>query len=422
MRTAQPVLSLRLSPTGAAIGAPAPSRFIFDNDLAADGSVKTAPVPLSVTSTNPWVHWGNRPFVSAEELLNVPMASQSTMLRQYSTIDPNVQATKTPNPYGLAELGTKYGAAPPLNADRFAVMQSSFGQMANMLASTIISYPAPPLVPALGVGGTDVARNATTGVPLVDAKGNVEPYGAPNFYRILDFVQVPSRYVGTDTMLNAETFNDVPNVDDSKNVAGTGVGSDITSAADPRYNFQPPFNKVSRERDPGKVNLNTVTGRKIAATASTPAQIWSDVYDGIMHRGDIAPGTKGPIAFHDGNPSTLQLSESGPAWRDVVLSRRGYVQFNANSATVSVDKPVSGPPDVNQFGLNPFYPSMFANPFRSSDAGDLVPVPQMLKLGVDASFMRKHPYDTRTRSTWYSSKLGAVPSELWRCTRRWLRP
>ena len=90
---------------------------------------------------------------------------------------------------------------------------------------------------------------------------------APNFYRILDYVQVPSRYVGTDTMLNAETFNDVGGfaVNDAQNVAGTALGSDITGPTDPRYDFQPPFNKVSRERDPGRVNLNTVTGRRTVA-------------------------------------------------------------------------------------------------------------------------------------------------------------
>ncbi len=91
------------APTGAAIGAPAPSRFIFDNNLAADGS-PTGTIP-TVTSTNPWVHWGNRPFVSAEELLNVPMASQSTMLRQYSTIDPNVSPANRPEPIWFGRAG-----------------------------------------------------------------------------------------------------------------------------------------------------------------------------------------------------------------------------------------------------------------------------------------------------------------------------
>ncbi len=96
-----------------------------------------------------------------------------------------------------------------------------------------------------------VAATAVTADVVRDAMGDLAgrerkllSFGAPNFYRILDYVQVPSRYVGTDTMLNAETFNDVPR-------RVRRIGTDITSSTDPRYNFQPPFNKVSRERDPG---------------------------------------------------------------------------------------------------------------------------------------------------------------------------
>ena len=42
-------------------------------------------------------------------------------------------------------------------------------------------------------------------------------------------------------------------------------------------------------------------------------------------------------------------------------------------------------PTYLQFGLNPNFPTFFANPFRSSDAGDLVPLPQMVHYGIDAS-------------------------------------
>ena len=167
----------------------------------------------------------------------------------------------------------------------------------------------------------------------------------------------------------------------------TRAADDITGPTDPRYAFQPPFNKVSRERDPGKVNLNTVTGRR----AGPGTQIWSEVYDGIMHR------------THDGNPSASQLGQFGPAWRDVVLSRKGYAQYDAGSTT-PVEKSAAGP-DVYQFGLNPLFPTMFANPFRSADAGDLVPLPQMMQYGVDASFLRKHPYDRGADQKWGPSPL-----------------
>ena len=68
-------------PTASAIGAPAPSRFVFSHNVNTDGTLKTNPAPVAVNSTNPWLEWGNRPFVSAEELLKVPAGSQATMLR-----------------------------------------------------------------------------------------------------------------------------------------------------------------------------------------------------------------------------------------------------------------------------------------------------------------------------------------------------
>ena len=97
--------------------------------------------------------------------------------------------------------------------------------------------------------------------------------------------------------------------------------------------------------------------------------------------------------LHDANdPATQKMSQFGPAWRDVVLSRRGYAQYNAGSTT-PVDKNGVASPDAFQFGLNPLFPTVFANPFRDSDAGDLVPVQQMVQFGVDASMLRKHPFN-----------------------------
>ena len=107
--------------------------------------------------------------------------------------------------------------------------------------------------------------------------------GAPNYNRILDFVQVPSRFNGTETLLSPDVFNDDPartsTVNDLDDITTAHVGP-----ADPRFNLRPPFNKISRERDPGRVNLNTVVGRRIAPSTSTPARVWSEVYDGVMRR------------------------------------------------------------------------------------------------------------------------------------------
>ena len=382
-------------PFAAAVGAPAPGNYTWNSD----GDV-TPDNPIAVNSTNPWLEWGNRPYVSAEELLNVPGASQSTMLRMYSTIDPSASST-TPtaaNAFGLGKLGTKTTPTPVTNADRWRVFNGTFGQLPNMFASSALYYQPVPGVITYVPGVSDVVRDTTTGFPVPDAKGNVQAYGAPNFYRILDYVQVPSRYVGTDTMLNAETFNDVTGVVDGS--TGT-FGTDITNPDDPRYKFQPPFNKVSRERDPARVNLNTVSGRR-NVEGGIP-RIWSEVFDGIMHR------------THDANPSASQLGQGGPAWRDVELSRRGYAQVDA--AGNSVDNPPASInpnhyPDTFSMGLNNNFPTVFANPFRSSEASDLVPLQQMVQFGVDTTLLRKHPYDRATDTAGARRKWGPSPAVL----------
>jgi hypothetical protein len=378
-----------------AIGAPAPSRFIFPYDVNSTGSI--IGTPPTVNSTYPWMEWDNRPYVSAEELLNVPAASQSKMLRQYSTIDPNI--LNHPNPYGLEALGHKLTLANPTpvaNVARWAAMQVPFGQLPNLFAAS--------------ADAADIARDPTSGAIVPDTNGNPQPYGAPNFSRILEYVQVPSRFVGTDTLLNAETFDDAA---PSTVYPTEPVGTDITDASDPRYNFQPPFNKVSRERDPGRVNLNTVTGRRLVDKTGVP-RIWSDVFDGIMHRSKNPVTGAGDDNLFDGAGNLVELGHFGPAWRDVALSRRGYAQFDAGATLAPVDKPsTSAPPDTFEFGLNKFFPSFFSNPFRSPDAGDLVPLVQMMQYGVDASMERVHPRNrgaifnpTTGQPVDYDSKFG----------------
>jgi hypothetical protein len=302
--------------------------------------------PQRIDSTYPWLAWGNRPFVSAGELLNVPGQSSSQMLRNYSTINRNMPVDQI-NPYN----GLIPGDTDAHRLQRYMLFQAPFGHLLNLCQTS--SQPA-----------------------AVDK--TVTPWafsGAPHFYRILEYVHVPSRFVGTETMLTAEIFNDVPGGPDT-------VGTDIVSPQDPRYNFQPPFNRVARERDPGKVNLNTVTGRR-GPYAGAPRQ-WSEVFDGIMHRD------------HDMNQID-RASHFGPAWRDVVLSRKGYAQFEANAPGPIED---GNPTGVNAFGLNPQFPSVFSNPFRSPDAGDLVPLQHMVHFGIDATWQRRHHYNRGNRGTW----------------------
>ena len=90
--------SSSLAPALAAVGAPAPFVFTWDtNGAVAKTNVPTPldPVKDLTTSTDPWFAWNNRPFVSAEELLQVPCASSSELLQvgHYSTIEPRCCGT-----------------------------------------------------------------------------------------------------------------------------------------------------------------------------------------------------------------------------------------------------------------------------------------------------------------------------------------
>ena len=135
---------------------------------------------------------------------------------------------------------------------------------------------------------------------------------AAHYYRLFDLVEVPSRFVAAETWYN-------PHAPDS-----------FRQGAATR--FAPPFNRMSRFRDPGRININTVFDERI----------WQALYDPYFSR-------------------------STP-WREVELSRQGY----------------DGP------AMNSNYPTRFANPFRSAGSADLMPpVPGLRKTsGVEATLLR----------------------------------
>lgn len=98
----------------------------------------------------------------------------------------------------------------------------------------------------------------------------------------------------------------------------------------------PPFNTVPTFREPGKVNINTIFEQR--------------VWDAVIGR-------------HD--------SGTDYTFAELTGSRRGY----AGGSAVAFDT-ASG------------IPTFFANPFRSSSAGDLVPVTAMQRAGVDTTLLR----------------------------------
>jgi len=148
---------------------------------------------------------------------------------------------------------------------------------------------------------------------------------SPQLHRLLDFVHVRSPFVGTDEQGDPTIFADPDHADYDE------------------HHFRAPFSRISRYREPGRVNLNTVYSE----------QVWR----GLLNY------------FPSGNPA----SASSWQWSQFVRSRRGY------DAT-------------SMFGIDASYPTRFARPFRTAAGGQLVPVDALKPSPeVDATLLRHDP-------------------------------
>lgn len=330
-----------------------------DGNVLTMGSALGAPRPDAAAggSTYPWLNWTNRPFVSESELLQVPAWSSMELLRKFTTINPIEQidpyvneGAKDASGNDISAVSIETGSfanvdAEQTNVARYKAHVAGFGALLNMMQSS--RYPARV---------------------LQDTDGNPVPVGAPNFHRILDYVHTPSRFVATDTLLNPATFN----------------SASVSDANDPRVGHLAPFNRVANYREPGKVNLNTVASQREAG--SSAYLLWSDVFDGLMHRTqDLDPAQRA---------TGLPFGHFGPAWRDVVLSRRGFADplFSNGVAPGGVDRV--------DLVMDARVPTFFSNPFRSGEAGDLVPLSAMVQHGTEATMLRSHPFQPGSNFVW----------------------
>ncbi|TWT46820.1 hypothetical protein [Botrimarina hoheduenensis] len=337
----------------------------------------------------PAFHWPNRPFISEMELLQAPAWSSSRLLTYYSVATPTLPTQ--PNPYGNTFNAANSTAATEVeaNAERWARQMNPYGHL--------LPFFHTAAEPAQAVQKAAVGSTATLPTPP-----QVVAFGAPHFYRLLDYVHVPSRFVGTDKLLNPATTAF------GESFVNTALPTTPGVEPDARLGLLAPFNRVDNYREPGRVNFNTMVGRRDAGEANTTTptgaakaslhleDLWSEVYDGVMHR--RRDGSYLADANNDGVPETLgQLGHLGPAWRDLVLSRRGYVQstYSAEGGQIAGARP-----SYASRLLNPLYPTFFANPLRGPDSGNQVPLAQLQQSGVDASWLRAHPLSSGADSAW----------------------
>lgn len=261
------------------------------------------------TTPMPWLAWNNRPYISQYELMLVPASSPSSQLQDFGMLGWNAgTALNEYQPYTTNATG-----APP-------------GYVGMPTAN---SLPAAQFMQLLNFFNSEQTLTTQDLTNLL-----------PNLYRIFEFLQVPSRFAGTQDMLDPSQFAGNDAVLATSGATGNGLTSHL---------FHTPFNWLSRYREPGKINLNTI-------------------FDPIVFKAlaDDYPGT----LYGTLDPTTMAGVSS--LWQRVFLSRQGFTLPTPQTYTMPPN-PVSQflPPAFNTGTGN--YPTYFANPFRPDGAGAFSP-------------------------------------------------
>ncbi|MHC4179945.1 MAG: hypothetical protein ACYSWU_20760, partial [Planctomycetota bacterium] len=248
----------------------------------------------------PWLTWNNRPFVSQLELLLVPTSHPGRLLMEYRF----PLAADSPKPY-------------------------------EPNAATPREVPYPHLLNFFHSG-----------------RSGVDPPNSPQLHRLLEYVHVPSRFVGTELQGNPTVF-----------------------AASGGHSFRPPFNWISRYREPGRVNINTIFSRAV----------WEGVMNYFPNMTPAPAGPPGPVY-----------------WQEMVQSRRGYPAVGG----------LADPDGVAALDPSGTYPTRFGRPFRSFAGGEMVPLDDLKPdREIDATLLRADPTEpTRPLFRFDATIAGSYPA------------
>lgn len=204
----------------------------------------------------PWLTWNNRPFATPNELMMVPVASAQYLLAHPDNLD---GANATTYPFDRVFQLPGGSPNPYLNPrDLYP----------NLMNFYLWEQPA-----------------SGQGQPAL-------------MHRVLEYVRVPSLFEGTDLQLNPVLFAATPT----------------------QHIFPPPFHFLSTYREPGRINLNTISH--------------ANVFRGLLNRQDLS---------------------DGGIYTGFQLSRQGY----GGSGTLG--------------DIVPNFPTRFVRPFRGSAGNHLNP-------------------------------------------------
>lgn len=213
-----------------------------------------------------WLTWNNRPYAGSMELMLVPASSPGRLLHDYSmriTTPPAVPNDGTSDglysfnyaPYSARRAANHY--MPPVRVPNNATTSGHTNAAASVYAGTFMAgfINKAPYGHLLNFFESSNATGA--GLPT---NGYTQQTGASNYFRLFEFINVPSRMSGTRTPhytgqqggLSDTRFlyNGVYNTNNALGPGGT--------LEHPGWPFTVPYNLFSSYREPGRVNINTI--------------------------------------------------------------------------------------------------------------------------------------------------------------------
>jgi hypothetical protein len=258
----------------------------------------------------PWLHWSYRPFHNEYELLMVPTVSSSKLLAR-STLDPRRYYN-----YVDSSVRTNVAGQPLPVYDGSAGSQVPYPHLLNFFAS---------------------GQSSKAGL-------------SAQMHRLFAYVGVPSRFASSQLHVRADVADK----------SGAGYA--------PNY-FHTPFNRISWYREPGRINLNTITSSDVLLGAM-------NIYFSPLM---VPPDPKtNPDLWNTLNPAF---------WDKFVRSR--------SSDGYGSPSPDGSKTLENMLRINPQSPSRFMRPFRTPGGAFLTASGEPAR-EIDVSLLRGDP-DTSSR-------------------------
>lgn len=348
----------------------------------------------------PWLTWNNRPYANAMELMIVPACSSSRFGIEFNYItnnSTNVAGLQQPTryqtptfdwnhysyypgwPLGTWTAATPVGVATPsprlphrpwtintgvphyqIQGQANSLGSYPFGHLLNFFASNGPANPA----------AFQTANSST--VPTQNPADNTAMTAAPNYHRIFEFVNVPTRFSGSEEILLGPPSGVARNLYE----APTGLNSHSPNAPN-LAPFYMPFNRVSKYREPGKININTL----VDSSGGNTSAVLSAIMNGF-------PNDNGHGLWGDLQTTIMGLGHMPSLSTNQEVLRRAQ---GANAAP---------------------YPTFFPNLFRSFTSNYRAPLASMVQpfAYVDSNLLRRAPgYNNNTNTYIYPSPTSSAP-------------